>query len=599
MSVSAAMYAAITGLNAMGTAMSVISNNISNVNTVGFKASRANFQDLLSQTTQGGAGPQQVGRGVQLSAITQIFSQGSFQNSAQDTDIAIAGDGFFQVRDANTSNSYYSRAGNFVFDKNGKMILPSGHVLQGWRLTNEDPPSMAGVEDVSFAKYDSSARATASAKFVSNLDAQAVSKYIPPLWRAWDGSNASTPIKGTTYAYQSSMRVYDSEGGAHDLSIYFDPDATVDNVWDYIITCNPAEDARINGQNYPINSGTPYAGLLQRGTITFNPEGQLRNITADNLTDFTPGLASATVSYSAGWSSASAAITPGTQYTSSTTGTYTLSKTTSATTFPYSVHWTFNNGITTTNSGDITINGAGTYAFNDGSNLTFALGSPGNVITSGSTTSFTVQGQTATWTSASLNSDGYYTIQPAFMRDAGPPGHQPPVIPPRGTPVYQTIAINFGAANQSQVTGEWITETQATTQYAAPSTTMVQSQDGYTAGYLQRVSIDQTGIISGSYSNGRNIPAFRIGLTMFRNQWGLKKMGQNLYMETLSSGDRRYVVPGTGGSGSINSNSLEQSNVDLADEFVDMIVQERGFQANSKVITTTDNMLAELIQMKR
>src|SRR3989339_242772 len=120
MGVTTAMYAAITGLDTMGTAMSVISNNIANMNTVGFKASRANFQDLLCQNTHTGSGSGQIGRGVQLGAVTQIFSQGSFKNSTQDTDIAITGEGFFQVVDQLTGETFYTRAGNFIFDNDGR-----------------------------------------------------------------------------------------------------------------------------------------------------------------------------------------------------------------------------------------------------------------------------------------------------------------------------------------------------------------------------------------------------------------------------------------------------------------------------------------------
>ncbi|MBF0528833.1 MAG: flagellar hook-basal body complex protein, partial [Deltaproteobacteria bacterium] len=511
MSVSAAMYAAITGLNAMGTAMSVISNNISNVNTIGFKASRTNFEDLLCQSIQGSTGPQQIGRGVKVAAITQIFSQGSFQTSTQDTDIAITGDGFFQVRNPNSDATYYTRAGNFIFDKSGRMVTPSGYVLQGWKLTNENPPSQAGLSDIEFANTTTSANATTTAQIVTNLDSRSTSKYIPPLYKAWDGSNRTEPIKGTNYSYQTSMRVYDSQGGSHDLSVYFDPDQTLKNVWDYIITCDPAEDARKNGSGWPINSGTPYAGLLQKGTMTFDPTGKIRNITADNLTTFTPGIVHSAVTYSAGWNSASAHITTGTQYSSSVTGTYTIQKTTSSG-FPYTMHWNLNNGLGIVNSGNITTTGPGVYSFNDGSNLTFTLGPPANTIASGATTSFTVQGQTATWTSAAINTNGYYTIQPSFILDPGPPGQVPPPIPPKGTAVSQTIAINFGTKNTTGIRGDWTADTVVTTQYAAPSTTMAQTQDGYTAGSLQGVKIDETGIITGTYSNGQNIPSFRIGL---------------------------------------------------------------------------------------
>jgi flagellar hook protein FlgE len=160
------------------------------------------------------------------------------------------------------------------------------------------------------------------------------------------------------------------------------------------------------------------------------------------------------------------------------------------------------------------------------------------------------------------------------------------------------VDMDFGAKNPSGV-GDWQLNNPSSTQYAAPSTTLFQTQDGYASGYLQRVTIDPDGTLTGTYSNGVNMDRYQIGLAIFRNQWGLEKKGDNLYSENRDSGLPTINTPGTGGAGTLSPNSLEQSNVDLAEEFVDMIVQQRGFQANSKVITTTDTMLAELINLKR
>ncbi len=137
-----------------------------------------------------------------------------------------------------------------------------------------------------------------------------------------------------------------------------------------------------------------------------------------------------------------------------------------------------------------------------------------------------------------------------------------------------------------------------TTQNTSASVVIGQDQDGYGAGELVKVSIDNEGTIIGNYSNGENIKVGRVALAKFSNPGGLEGVGGNMYAETGNSGAARV---GTAGSsmGKVFTNSLEQSNVDLAQEFVKMITTQRGFQANSRVITTTDEMLGELINLKR
>ena len=139
----------------------------------------------------------------------------------------------------------------------------------------------------------------------------------------------------------------------------------------------------------------------------------------------------------------------------------------------------------------------------------------------------------------------------------------------------------------------------STTSYASGSTTIFQSQNGYTAGFLQNISVDRDGVLTGRYSNGQVLQLFALTLATFNNNYGLYREGGNLFSETRSSGPALTGLANTGDKGSIASNSLEQSNVDLATEFVKMITTEKGFQANSKTITTVDQMLTVLIQLKR
>ncbi len=160
-----------------------------------------------------------------------------------------------------------------------------------------------------------------------------------------------------------------------------------------------------------------------------------------------------------------------------------------------------------------------------------------------------------------------------------------------GATTPQAIAwdlYNDSGVNWGNVTG-----------YASTSATTFQTQNGYYSGSLRSVSVDEDGIITGAYSNGQLVPLFQLALADFPTYWGLKKMGQNLYAESLASGQPMPGTPSTGTLGGITPGALEMSNVDLATEFVKMITTQRAFQANAKVITTSDEILSELINVKR
>ncbi|MFO7731132.1 MAG: flagellar hook protein FlgE [Spirochaetia bacterium] len=137
------------------------------------------------------------------------------------------------------------------------------------------------------------------------------------------------------------------------------------------------------------------------------------------------------------------------------------------------------------------------------------------------------------------------------------------------------------------------------TQFAEKSSTKAFRQNGYPMGYLENYKIDQSGIITGVYSNGTNRMLGQIALSSFTNPGGLEKAGENTYVVSNNSGEARIGESGVAGKGKVIAGALEMSNVDLAEQFTDMIVTQRGFQANSKSITTSDQMLQELLTLKR
>jgi flagellar hook protein FlgE len=159
-----------------------------------------------------------------------------------------------------------------------------------------------------------------------------------------------------------------------------------------------------------------------------------------------------------------------------------------------------------------------------------------------------------------------------------------------GAPVRQEFILNLG-----DVGGY----TRNITQFAKESSTKAVEQDGYTMGYLENFKIDQSGIITGVFSNGTNRTLGQVALASFANQGGLEKSGENNYVVSTNSGIANIGPARIAGKGKIMAGTLEMSNVDLADQFVDMIVTQRGFQANSRTIQTADQLLQELLTLKR
>ncbi|MCJ8501305.1 flagellar hook protein FlgE [Desulfatitalea alkaliphila] len=171
-------------------------------------------------------------------------------------------------------------------------------------------------------------------------------------------------------------------------------------------------------------------------------------------------------------------------------------------------------------------------------------------------------------------------------------------------PVIEITGINLGGVDPLELTWNLLNDagtasSGSVTGYAGSSVKTAQSQDGYPSGMLQGISIDDDGTFTALYSNGTMRPFAQIALADFASYEGLAKLGSNLFTASLASGQPIVTTPNSAGVGAIASSSLEMSNVDLAQEFVSLITTQRAFQANSKVITTSDEVLAELINIKR
>ncbi|MBI3392165.1 MAG: flagellar hook protein FlgE [Nitrospirae bacterium] len=408
MAILTSLFSGVSGLNANGSALSVVGDNIANSNTVGYKSSTVAFSDILSQTIGGGAsGGGQIGRGVNLSAVTPQFTQGSFETTDSVLDMGIDGNGFFLVKD--TTGTFYTRAGQFRTDKDGYIVTPEGAKLQGYTVSSTG--SLTGsIGDLQLSTTSTAPVATSTATITANLDAAAS---VPV--GAFSVSNPDT------YNFSTSLTIYDSLGSDHTVTFYYVKTATARD-WDMY---------------YQIDGGAAAAGT----DLVFATDGSL-----------------------------------------STGGSQALS-------------------------------------------LTIAGGA--------------------------------------------------------ATP--QTVTFDFSGF----------------TQYGAPSATTYLTQNGSSSGSLSSISIGQDGIITGLFSNGQTETLGQVALATFQSPVYLTKMGKNLYAESSDSGQPIVSTPMTGGKGRVLSNSLELSNTDLAAEFVKMITFQRGFQANSRIITTTDELLNELVNLKR
>src|SRR5574344_118107 len=181
------------------------------------------------------------------------------------------------------------------------------------------------------------------------------------------------------------------------------------------------------------------------------------------------------------------------------------------------------------------------------------------------------------------NPTGQIVLQTSFnVPDSNPDAN--------GNPYRQTMNINLGTIGSMRNT---------VTQSASASSTKAFYQDGYTMGYLDNFKIDSSGIITGVYSNGTNRTIGQIALATFTNQSGLEKAGNNTYVQSNNSGLANIGTSGIAGKGSMLAGALEMSNVDLTEQFTDMIVTQRGFQASSKTIQTSDTMLDTVLNLKR
>jgi len=471
--------------------MSVVGSNIANVNTVGYKSNRVNFQDLLATSVRGTS--DKIGKGVRISSLQADFTAGSMESSTRTTDLALEGDGFFNIRD-DAGRTYYTRAGNFEFDREGVLVTVNGEKVM-----------VRDFNDVTGAAEGLPKRA------------EIIGRTDPPK-PTGDGTNGSgvsiianvngddavpqvqfdpTNVVSDMYNFSSAVTVFDERGGEHVANLVFrrteDVPPQVDpatgqtiagtgrkNQWQWFFVVNAAE---VGGDpNRQIAVGG--------GFLKFDENGRLLETT--NGTFVPPGPTQ---------------VTPG-----------------------------------------------------------------GQIIPPGPPV----------------------LVERAVDADVGVP--QVTVF---FTENPQTIGINLGKGSNPNNPNDERTGLEGLTAFASDYKVQKVDADGQKPGQLENFEINEDGVFTGFFDNGTIKPLFQLYVTRFINNPGLQRAGDNRFTESRESGQPINGNPNESGFGAVKSRSLEKSNVDLSTEFVRMIETQRAFQANAKVITAGDEMLSDLVNLKR
>ncbi len=579
----------VTGLQSHQVAMDVESDNIANVNTTGFKYSRANFSNLLAQTSSiatapqgklGGKNPVQVGLGTTANSTTRIFSQGSIQNTDKNTDMAIQGDGFFIVSSDGGNTYKYTRDGDFKFDASGNFVNNSGFIAQGWNLdakTNK-VDSTGPIENINIAPgLTTPANPTGDVVLKANLNSGIHVKSYAAAYSvsdtdviADDGNGNSTETSGDlgvlfngngeAFSLQAGQGVNIDFGGGVKSFIY---DPNNNQTGDYKFTTMKdlrddmdQEASNVAGTNVTVTVNDQGQFAIQNTDATGND--LVINVTAYSDSDtsknskFTDSMKALNSTLPAGGSgkAISQAFNAATHSSSIDVFDSLGSKHTLRMEFRKKAVSSWDIKVTVPEPGEINTNPTAKTPIN------------------------MIRG------SVSFNSDGSLST------------YEPPNISytaHNGSSENQQISLVLGTTNQFD----------GMTSFDSDSATSGISQDGYTGGDLVGIRIDQSGTLVGSFSNGRSFGLAQMAMAKFTNNEGLSSSGSNVYDQTSNSGDPIIGTAATAGRGFIQASSLESSNVDLSKSLTNLIVIQRGYEANGKTITTSDQMLQTLLGLKR
>lgn len=544
------MYSAVSGLKTHQTKMDVIGNNIANVNTVAFKSSSVVFQDVLYQMTSnasganaatgtGGVNAKQIGLGVTAGATNlSITTSGAAETTGRAFDIRLSDQSttnFFVVN--NGSENLFTRAGSFYVDGAGNLCMTStGYTVMGWQV---DPTTGNIKKDtVSALRVMQSSNLTSAPEATTQANVSGVIDRNDSDVTSDNGlSKTLTFFDNLGYSYTARFSIT-SEGDHGKYSVKLDKILNSDGTTFY----DPDN----------LKAGQPALANLFGSASTIQ-----HTYTVQDGYSFTAGAGGGNGTFYAG----STALTVNAAGDGFTDTAMTLK---SVFGISDGMVEKINNGTATANINQVTGELEITETVTDYQILFDTK--------DGSFTSVGTRGNGNNGSSVSLNM--------SLLGD---------------TPTqFDNITIDFSGLKDANNGGK--STAVMSTGSAADGTT----GKGKKLGAMIGISIDNNGLITGTYDNGNTETLGQIAVAQFSNASGLEKVGENCYRTTLNSGsfDGIGVEISADGS-SMTSGELEMSNVDLSTEFTQMIITQRGFQANSRIITTSDTLLEELVNLKR
>ncbi len=547
------MYSGVSGLRSHQQRLDVIGNNVSNANTYGFKSSRATFRDMFYQnvrnaaqgtSSRGGINPSAIGYGASLSSVDLLMEVSSMTPTGNPLDVAITGEGFLQVMD-NDGNIFYTRAGMLDVDPTtGYLVDGNGYFVLGTQAKDATVGIVGQEPGTSRIKIE---LPTLDAKQASVTKKIGGNEFTMTATNIGDAGNASINFS-LAYDMPAGQDIEVVISG-NNIEVNVNPTSTFANVGTFMDQVNTMITDKL-GETHP--AGKFELNMDPPITVAGNPAYPGDVITGEQL-----------VKSDAGPTGGMIALSPDAQDRNIQFIAKKLGSAFSGDTAGAQL------AITHDTATDLWSVAVGDYKL-EGITLAALTGSAGVMLKN---------------TATGADENDYFTISiPKSALDLKDPddpaaGYADSTTVTLGDMTPQRPSGNLGLNAGFQLEGG--TE-------GGPQTIM----------NITGFGIGADGTLTGQ-AGGERLIFGRIDLANFDNPKGLQQSGNSYFAETQNSGKPQYAVPGEDGTGALKNSTLEMSNVDLANEFSDMITTQRGYQANSRLITVSDTMLEELINLKR
>jgi len=533
---------ALSGLNAASAELRVIGNNVANASTTGFKKSRTEFEDIYA-TASLGAASNTIGSGVKIGGITQQFSKGNVSFTDNNLDMAINGQGFFQLNDNGVTA--YSRNGTFGIDRNGFIVNSQNQRLNGY-IADVSGNVTGAIGDIQLNTAAIAPQATSTVDLGLNLNASAATPAAAVSTSAFTlGQSAGVnPVIDTgdspiAVALGNMVDTYGQSVAGANLQFT----STGGNGWNVTMT-------GIAGTS---TTAAITVGTTGTATLSWDPDGA----GAQTATPITIDVSAVTQVGGGGGSTVTSSANGAVQAAFDATDASTYNDSTSL-----NVYDSLGASYLATyyyRKTDIP-NQWESYMLVDGNQVNGAQSNGSDLM------QFTTAGALTT-----INGT---PVPPTTLNTS--------TFSPGGGAANMTLALNY--ANISQ--------------YGGGFNVNDLSQNGFSTGRLSGIDIDDSGVILARFTNGQSRTIAQIALANFSNTQGLQQQGAASWTETFESGQAIVGVPGSSSLGLVQSGALEDSNVDLTEQLVNMITAQRNFQANAQVISTADTVTQAIINIR-